>query len=145
MKSNLSKVTSSGFARIRKETIKPSPSVTNTTSDTTSTKRLSFLVPALSATMTASSGPSSTSITITCGFRFLAIVEGLVAKNEEMLDGFNHVIALDDMECKLNLVFPTEQYGRKAHIRTSGLLGEIFKIIGRIFESDCSMLLWYSP
>ena len=31
------------------------------------------------------------------GFRFLAIVEGLAAKNEVMLDGFNDGIALEDM------------------------------------------------
>ena len=36
------------------------------------------------------------------GFLFLVIVEGLAAKNEVMLDGFNGVIALDDMIGKLN-------------------------------------------
>ena len=30
-------------------------------------------------------------------------------KNEVMLDGFNDVIALDDMDCKQNLAIPTEQ------------------------------------
>ena len=51
--------------------------------------------------MTASAGlSSSASISTTCGFRFLAIFEGLAAKNEAMLDGFYDVIALDDMDCK---------------------------------------------
>ena len=44
-------------------------------------------------------------------------------KNEEMLDGFNDDIALDEMECKW-IVFPTELYSRKAHVLSSGLLGE---------------------
>ena len=60
--------------------------------------------------MTASVGSSSwSSISITCSFLFLAIVEGLAAKNEVMLDGFNDGIALDDLDCKLKLAIPTEQ------------------------------------
>ena len=59
--------------------------------------------------MTAQSGPTSASITITSDLRFFAIVEDLAAKNEVMLDGFNDFIALNDMEYKLNVVFLTEQ------------------------------------
>ena len=74
-------------------------------------------VPALSTTMTASVGcSSSASISITCSFLFLAIVEGLVAKNEVMLDGFNDGIAPDDMDCKLNLAIPTEQERHMAKV-----------------------------
>ena len=36
-------------------------------------------------------------ISITSGFLFLVIVEGLAAMNDVMLDGFNDVIALDYM------------------------------------------------
>ena len=65
----------------------------------TSTIRLPFSVAAFSATLTAAPIPSEY-ITITGVFRFLAIVEGLAAKNEVMLDGFSDVITLDDMDCK---------------------------------------------
>ena len=64
----------------------------------TFTRRPSFPV----VTIIIRSGISSTSISITSGFLFLVLVEGLAAKNEVMLDGFNDVIALDDMIGKLN-------------------------------------------
>ena len=104
----------------RKETSTPLPSITNTT---TTRNVLFFIVPALSATMTASSGPSSasitSSITFTCCVHFLTIVEGLAAEKDGMLDGVNDVIKLDIMDCILILVFPTEQFARKAHVPTS--------------------------
>ena len=84
---------------------------------------------ALSTTMTARSGPSSAFITITYGFRFLAIAKGLAAKDEVMLEGFNDVVAIEDMNCKSNWVVLTYQEGHKAHIladyleMTAGLCG----------------------
>ena len=67
--------------------------------NTTSTMRLLFSVAALSATLTAGLGPSSASITITGGLRFLAIVEGLAANNVALLDDFSDIIAPGYMDC----------------------------------------------
>ena len=57
-------------------------------------------------------------------FSFLGNRRWFGRKNEVMLDGFNDLIALDDMDCKSNLAFPTEQQGRKAHVLPSWILIE---------------------
>ena len=48
----------------------------------------------------------------------------LAAKNGVMLDGFNDVIALDDMDCRHNLIFPIEQEGHTVHVLGSLLLDD---------------------
>ena len=63
------------------------------------------------------------------------MVEGLTAKNEVMLDGFNDGIALDDMNCQ-----KAEYSGYKervvADVLTCRLLEDSCGIIGALFELD---------
>ena len=63
------------------------------------------------------------SLTRTSGFRFLAIIDVLAAKNEVMLNGFRDAIALDDMTVGKTGYSCQIEEDPTAHMHTSCLLG----------------------
>ena len=69
---------------------------------------------------------------ITSGFCFLAIVKGLVAKSNVLLDGFSDFIALDDMDCNKTGYSQQNKRVIKHTFLLPGYLGIIWGRLGYI-------------
>ena len=81
------------------------------------------------------------SLTRTSGFRFLAIIDVLAAKNEVMLNGFRDAIALDDMTVGKTGYSCQIEEDPTAHMLASCLLGSYWGYI----KSACPTLLNTGP